>query len=164
MKFWNLKDSIQAGIIASAYTALTIAVAPLSYGPIQFRISEVLDPLPYNKRFGKLPAVIGLTLGCLLANIISPYGIWDMILGTLGTLIGAIFSYLSTFIDNERIGKLIAVLSPVISNTIIVGWLLLNIVYQIPLMESIVGVFIGEIATAGFGGYIFLTALERVNK
>ena len=67
----------QNGLLAAIYAALTLCLAPLSYGPIQVRISECLTLLAfYDKRW-----VPGLTIGCLMANLNSPFGIADMVIG-----------------------------------------------------------------------------------
>ena len=73
-------------IIAAVYGALTILLAPISYGSIQMRISEIMVFLAfYNKKY-----IPGLVLGCFIANIPSPLGLWDICFGTLATLIAVI--------------------------------------------------------------------------
>ena len=80
----------KAAIIAAAYAALTLAVSQFGFGPIQFRISEALIVLaPMTSA-----AIPGLTIGCLLANIISPYGWADLVFGTAATLLAAAFAWL----------------------------------------------------------------------
>jgi len=82
----------EAGIIAALYFALTMAVAPLSYGQLgmmQVRISEALCILPFFT-----PAAIpGLFVGCILANIFSFLGIVDVVFGSLATLAAAVVTY-----------------------------------------------------------------------
>lgn len=82
----------EAGIIAALYFALTMAVAPLSFGQlgmIQIRISEALCILPFFT-----PAAIpGLFIGCALANIFSFLGIVDVIFGSAATLVAALLTY-----------------------------------------------------------------------
>ena len=79
--------------IATIYAVLTLALAPISYGPIQIRLSECLVLLAfYNKKY-----IPGLTIGCLLANINSPLGITDIFIGTTATLISLLLmQYLPT--------------------------------------------------------------------
>ena len=73
-------------IIAAVYAALTILLAPISYGSIQMRISEIMVFLAfYNKKY-----IPGLVLGCLIANIPSPLGLWDICFGTFATLVAVI--------------------------------------------------------------------------
>lgn len=107
---------VSSGLIAAIYAALTYGLAPMSYGPIQFRISEALTILPVFT-----PAAIpGLAIGCLISNISSPYGTIDIIFGTLATLLAAIAVRL---LRNVKIKgfPILAPLMPVIFNAIIIG-------------------------------------------
>lgn len=72
--------TIQA-LIAAIYVVLTVAIAPFSYGAIQFRISESLSQLVVFSKKYWLP----ITLGVAIANLFSPLGIVDVFFGTLGT-------------------------------------------------------------------------------
>ena len=79
----------QGAAIAAVYVALTMIVAPIAFGPVQFRISEALCVLPYF-----LPsAVPGVTIGCFLANLLCGAAPLDVVFGSLATLIGAVGSY-----------------------------------------------------------------------
>ena len=88
----------RAAVIAGAYVALTLALAPLSYSGMQLRLSEALCVLAYFSP----SAVAGLTVGCALANLGSPYGLLDVAVGTAATLIAALFAY---FLPKGRIWK-----------------------------------------------------------
>ena len=85
------KRLTRTAIIAAIYAVVTVAIAPLSYMGVQFRISEILvllavfDPLYIG----------GLTLGCLIANLLGPNGPLDVILGTLATFISVYAIYLT---------------------------------------------------------------------
>lgn len=106
----------QGAIIAALYVVLTyfIAAFNLANGAIQFRISEALCILPIFT-----PAAIpGVTIGCLISNIITGCSIFDIIFGTLATLIGAFGTYFL------RKTKFISTLPPVLSNMIIIPLLL----------------------------------------
>ena len=89
MQKWSTRRLTRAGIIAALYAALTYALAPYAYGPLQIRLGEALTVLP-----ALLPeAVPGLFIGCLVANIGSAAaGIYDVIFGSLLTLLAAICS------------------------------------------------------------------------
>ena len=102
----------QGAIIAALYTVLTVFVAAfnLANGAIQLRISEALCILPIFT-----PAAIpGVTLGCLISNIVTGCSIFDIVFGTLATLIGAFGTYFL------RKTKFISTLPPVLSNMIII--------------------------------------------
>jgi uncharacterized membrane protein len=86
----NSRKIAFSALIAALYFGLTMLLRPISFGPIQFRIAEVFTIMPV---FG-LEGVIGVTIGCLLSNIFSSYGIYDIIFGTSATLIAAILTRL----------------------------------------------------------------------
>lgn len=75
-----------AGVLAGVYAALTLLTTFMAYGPIQFRIAEAL--MVFCCFTGA--AIPGLTVGCLLANILSTVGAWDLLLGTLATLLACL--------------------------------------------------------------------------
>lgn len=105
----------RAGVIAALYVALTYlaGVFNLAYGPVQFRFSEALTVLPFL--FPE--AVPGLFVGCIVSNLISPYGVVDLIVGSLATLLAAIWT--------AKCGKRwFAPMPPVIANALLVGAML----------------------------------------
>ena len=108
----------QAAVIAALYVVLTLFINAfdLASGAIQVRISEALTILPYFTP----AAVPGLFIGCLLSNFMTGAAIWDIIFGSLATLIGAIGTYLL------RKWKWCAPLPPILSNTIIISFPLIN--------------------------------------
>ena len=76
----------RGAIIAALYTALTVLLAPLSYGEVQIRFSEAFTLLPIL-----MPeAVPALLVGCLLANILGGCTIFDIVFGSLATLLAAL--------------------------------------------------------------------------
>jgi len=148
-KMRNSKRIALTSMIAAIYAVMTVALAPVSYELVQIRIAELLTPLPFY--FG-LPAVVGLIVGCFVANAFSPFGVLDMALGTLGTACGAILSWKS-----KKLWQ--ACLAPVITNAFWVGILLQY--YGIPIWFGAPVVAIGE-AIASFGiGYPVMKAIER---
>lgn len=109
---------VKSAVIAAIYAGLTYfaAMLNLAYGGIQFRFSEALTILAVFT-----PAAIpGLTIGCLLGNITSPYGIIDIVCGTLATLIAAILSYKARDVKFKAL-PLLSALFPVITNAVIIG-------------------------------------------
>lgn len=146
----------QAAMIAALYVVLTFIANAfhLANGNIQVRISEALTILPYFT-----PAAIpGLAIGCLLSNYLTGCYLPDIIFGSVATLIGAVFTYAL------RKQKWLAPVPPVISNTIIVPWVL-RLAYgmegAIPYLMLTVG--IGEIISCGVLGMILLLSLEKCN-
>jgi len=80
---------VRVAMIAAIYVVLNIIFATISYGPIQIRIAEALVVLPFIDP----SAIMGLFLGCILANVIGPLGMIDIIGGSLCTLIAAYLTY-----------------------------------------------------------------------
>lgn len=77
---------VTAAIVGALYAVLTIVLAPISYGPVQCRISEVLCILPFF-----MPCTTwGLFFGCAIANIASAAGLPDIIFGSLATLVACL--------------------------------------------------------------------------
>ena len=102
---------VQSAMIAAIYVVLTIVFAPISFGQIQFRIAEALTILP-----AFTPAAIpGLFVGCLIGNILGGAILPDIIVGSMATLLGAIFTYL---LRNRS--KWLAPLPPIIANTVLI--------------------------------------------
>lgn len=146
----KVKFIVQAGIIGAIYAVLTIIFAPISYGQIQVRISEALTILP----FFTPAAVPGLFIGCLVANLYGGLGIIDIVFGSLATLLAAYLAY------TVRKYKFIVPLPAVIINGIVVG-IILNVLYDLPLIASMLWVGLGQ-AIACYGlGLPLLLALEK---
>ncbi len=113
----KLNYIIHSALIAAIYVGLTFLsnIFNLAYGPIQFRISEVLTILPTFT-----PAAIpGLTIGCFIANFAS-FNILDIIFGSFATLFAAILTYLLRNIKFKNIPYL-AFLPPILINAFIIG-------------------------------------------
>lgn len=107
-----------AAVIGASYAALTIMLAPISYGPIQFRIAEALCILPFFFPF----SVWGLFVGCILANLISAYGPIDVVFGSLATLFAGLCTMqIGKMNAAPLFSKILACLPPVIFNGVIVG-------------------------------------------
>ena len=149
----------RGALIASLYVGLTYVstVFGLSSGAIQFRISEALCILPIF-----MPeAIPGLFIGCLVSNIVSGCVIWDIIFGSLATLIGAVGAHL---LRNLPIKFMWAATIPnLLSNMVIVPFVLMY-AYGVPggffLLSLSVG--IGEIVCGVIGGSILYYSLKNI--
>ncbi len=109
---------VEAAIISAIYVCLTYlsSFLGIAYGNIQFRFSEAMTILPVLT-----PAAIpGLTIGCFLSNLSSPYGIVDIICGTAATLLAAILSYCTRKIRIKDL-PILSSFFPVIANSTIIG-------------------------------------------
>ena len=91
---------VMNAMIGAAYAVLTILISPIAYGAVQMRLTEIIVLLAcYNKKF-----IPGLTIGCLLANLASPMGLYDICFGTAATLIACLGMY---YVKNVFAGALI---------------------------------------------------------
>ena len=112
----NTAKLCKTGLIATVYCVLTIAVAPLSFGAVQFRFAEALTVLPlfYPE------SIVGLTLGCLIANIFGN-GVLDIVLGTLGTLISSLLTYfVGKKLKKFPVKVIVGELFPIVINAVLV--------------------------------------------
>ena len=139
--------------IAAIYVTLTMVFAPISFGPIQFRISEILCVLP----FFTPAAVPGLFLGCFLANLFCGAAVLDVGFGSLATLIGAAGSlYLG------KKSRWLVCLPPILANTVIIPWVLRYAYGSTDLIPfAMVTVGVGEILAIGVLGNMLLFTLDR---
>lgn len=106
-----------AAVVAAIYAALTMLLAPISYGAVQFRIAEVLCILP----FFFPTAVWGLFVGCILANLISAFGVIDVVFGSLATLLAGLCTMFCGRYGRGLPAKILACFAPVAANGLVVG-------------------------------------------
>lgn len=150
----KIKNIAFGAIVAALYVVLTYLASALglaSYA-IQVRFSEALTVLPFFT-----PAAIpGLFVGCLLANILTGCATWDIVFGSLATLLGAIGTYLL------RKTRFAYILPPIIANTLIVPPVLMY-VYALEgtYLYFTLTVCVGEIISCGILGLILKKSLEK---
>lgn len=158
MKKGNTNFLTQAAAIAALYVVLTIFanLLGLANHSIQIRFSEALTILPVFT-----PAAIpGLFVGCLLSNVLTGCIIWDIILGPIATLLGALGTYLL-----RQKHKCIAPIPPIIANTLIIPFVL-SYAYKFEgsLYYFMITVGAGEIISCGILGLILYSGLYKYRK
>lgn len=142
MRF-NTKTISLNALVACIYAVLTLAIAPLAYSEIQFRMSEIIVFLAfYNKKW-----IPGLVLGCLMANFMSPLGWYDWIFGTFSTL-------LVCLVISRLKHRYIAALAGAIITGVVVGFEL-HLAFGIPFILNAFYVMIGELAVLVIGAFAF---------
>ncbi|MDP3447094.1 MAG: QueT transporter family protein [Eubacteriales bacterium] len=153
-KKFTVRDLAQGAIIAAVYALLTIFLAPISSGLIQCRVSEAMSVRPDFT----CSAVPGLFIGCLLANLLMGVPIYDVVLGSLATLIAAFITYKM----RNRVSKYLAPLPSVVVNALVVGALLVY-VYEVgvPFWVAAGYVAIGQAIACFALGLPLMTVLER---
>lgn len=138
---FKLDFIVKTAAVAALYAVLTIAFSFMSYGAVQFRVSELLTLLAFkDKKF-----IPGLVLGCFLSNLLSTVGWMDMVFGTLATLV-------AVYLISKTKSLFIATLWPAIINGLIIG-IMLYYVAAFPLIYAIFGVAFGEFVVVTLAGY-----------
>jgi uncharacterized membrane protein len=163
-----------AAIVGALYVVLTLlsAAVGLSSGAIQVRISEALCVLPVF-----LPwSAVGLWIGCIIANLITSAAVWDIVFGSLATLIGALGALLLGVAARKlnksgrtKLALFVKILVPlptVLANAVIVPFVL---IYAYGIMDMgywllVLTVGVGEIISAWILGVFVLTLLEKNSK
>lgn len=143
---------VRTALIAALYVTLTIAFSAISYGPIQFRISELLILLPlWNHRWTP-----GIVMGTIIANFFSPLGLIDVLFGSFATLLG--------IVSMTRVAKMsspiYSLCCPVLANAYIIA-LELRIVYSLPFWESVIYVGISEAIIVLIGYFVISTMAKN---
>ncbi len=155
MKRAHILTITQGAVIAALYTALTVVFAPISFGAMQVRVSEVLTILPMFTP----AAVPGLFIGCILANVLGGAVIWDTIFGSIATLIGAFGGYLL------RKHRWLVPLPTIAANAIIVPFVLRYAYeFNIPIPLLLLYVAGGETISAYLLGELLITVLQKNSK
>lgn len=155
MKRFSARRLTLAALLAALYAALTLSLPIPQYGPIQIRFAEALTVLPFF-----FPAATpGLFVGCVIANLFSPY-VLDVVFGSAATLLACLWT--------QRVKhRWMAPVPPVVCNAVIVG-------AEIALLQSGVGpafwpafamnaltVGLGELIACGLLGGILLVLVPR---
>ena len=138
----RLRYLTHASLIAAIYAALTIWLAPVSFGQQQIRVAEALAVLP-----AFTPAAIpGLFIGCAISNTVSFLGLPDLIFGSLATLVSAQLTYMVSRLLKDRGMLARSILLPlpaVLINAVVIG-AMLSILTQVPFVLGAAGVLAGQ--------------------
>lgn len=154
MKNRKILFMTQGALIAALYVAFSFIA--YSFGlsgnaVVQMRLSEMLTVLP-----AFMPAAIpGLAIGCLLTNLLTGWAVWDVIFGTLATLLGAIGTFLL------RKNKWLAPLPPILANTMILPPVLATVYGGATIPVFILTVGLGEIVCCGILGEILVFFMKK---
>lgn len=152
------RDITQLAIIATLYVAVTVApgLSAFSYGPVQFRVSEILMLLPFfNHKYSW-----SMIIGCFIANIFSAsLGAYDLLFGTLAT---ALACYLITKVPSKMEWIWAVPVICAVVNGIIVG-AELHLVLKIPFWINAGSVALGEVVVVAIGAAIFYFLMKNRN-
>lgn len=149
----SLRFTLRAAVIAALYAAVTLLLAPISYGPLQFRVAEALTLLPILTP----AAVPGLFVGCLAANLLGGATALDVAFGSLATLMAALLT------RRLKDRPLLAALPPVLVNAAIVG-AVLAYAYNLPFWLTALEVGAGQLGVCYALGLPLFYALRRLPR
>ena len=158
----------QAGVIAALYVVLTLLANALGLAnyAIQVRFSEALTILPFFT-----PAAIpGLFIGCILSNWLTNCIIWDIVFGSIATLLGAMGTYLIAHFMRKStkssvVFEICCTIPPILANTIIVPFILAYAYHfegGVPFF--MLTVCIGEIISCGILGFLLMQILKKYRR
>lgn len=139
----------RGALIAGLYVIITYILSPISFGPLQFRLSESLTVLPilYPE------AVPALFVGVLLSNIFGGLGFVDIIGGSLTTLIAAYFTY-------RYRDSFFAYLSPIIFNGLLISTYL-HVLFDLPYWLTAIEIAASEAVVVFMVGYPLIGYLKN---
>jgi hypothetical protein len=155
----NSKEVALTGLFGALYAIMVVLLSSISFLPIQIRFADLL--LPLSIIFG-VPAIIGISVGTIVSNVIGNLGSVDIIGGTIANLIATTVAWkIGSMKFNGSL--IIAVISEIIIVTLIVGTYISSL-FNIPIIISLIQIGIGSIIAIGICGTITLLAVLRSNE
>lgn len=153
-------STVKIAVIAGLYSGLVILLAPVSFYMFQIRVADALLILPFLDFFG-LPSVIGLTVGCAFANIFSPFGVVDIVFGSLANLCAALIARLIGMKSKKLLALITASVLESLAVSIIVGYFVLHLVGGLDFIVAFVGVLVGSAISICILGVALVLFLVR---
>ena len=133
------------GLVATIYIVMSLAIQPLSFGLLQFRLGEMLLVLPFiNKKYS-----FSLIIGCLIVNLFSPMGLIDVLFGTTSTVL------MCLAIINIKNNWLIPIIAGLLTGSMIGLELYYVLEIPMPLIYIMLMVGAGEVVTVALGVVVF---------
>lgn len=153
-----VSDTTKVAIVTALYVTVTLFLAVISFGAIQIRLSEMFNYLAlYNKRY-----ILAVTLGVAIANIFSPLGIIDVLVGSISTLLVLIFNhYVTRNLKSMRNKMIVTAIVFAFSMFTVAGQL--TILYGTPFWFSWLTIGIGELLSMAVGGIIISLVSKQVD-
>lgn len=153
----NIRRVTVAAMIAAVYFVLTMIFYVTSFQPLQSRLSEALTVLPYFTPV----AIPGIFVGCIISNILGGNGIWDVVIGSLASLLAAYLTYKISYNKPKR--KLLAPLPAVLVNAVVIGTML-SVLSDLPLFATMLSVGLGQVLACYVLGFPLMLLIERTKK
>ncbi|MBP2100243.1 QueT transporter family protein [Enterococcus rivorum] len=146
---WSVSSLAKMALISALYIVVTLFLAPLSFGLLQLRLSEMFNYLAiYNKRY-----ILAISIGVALSNVASPLGIVDIVTGSLSTFIILSISYILTKKRTSEKKKL-AITATLCSLSMFTIAAQMTLFYQLPFFYSWLIIGVGELLSMTLGAFI----------
>ncbi|KAF1297876.1 hypothetical protein BAU15_08200 [Enterococcus sp. JM4C] len=155
---WTVSETARMALITGLYVVITVFLSVISFGAIQIRLSEMFNYLSlYNKRY-----IIAVTLGVAIANMASPLGIIDVVVGSVSTFIVLVVNYYVTRnLKNMKHKMIVTAILFAFSMFTVAGQL--TILYDAPFFLNWVVIGAGELASMTVGGIIIHWASKKID-
>lgn len=160
----EIMEMTKIAVISALYVAISLAIAPFGYGAIQFRLSEMFNHLIlFNKRY-----VASMIIGCVIVNMFSPLGIYDMVFGVAGTLISSFGIYWFSRYVNRKHSNMKMLYRYIISSVICAFSMIpvafeLMLVTHVPFWATLGTTALGELVSCLIGAVVIQAISKRVD-
>ncbi|MGO2891418.1 QueT transporter family protein [Enterococcus devriesei] len=155
---WTTTDTAKMAVVTGLYVAVTLVLSVVSFGAIQFRLAEMFNYLPlFNRRY-----TISVTLGVAIANLASPLGIVDVLLGSFSTwIVLLVCRRVTQNIPSLKLKMIVTALVFAFSMFTVAGQL--SFFYQAPFFFNWLVIGLGELLSMSLGGAMIYLLSQRVN-
>lgn len=155
---WTTTDTAKMAVVTGLYVAVTLVLSVVSFGAIQFRLAEMFNYLPlFNRRY-----TISVTLGVAIANLASPLGIVDVLLGSFSTwIVLLVCRRVTRSIPSLKLKMIVTALVFAFSMFTVAGQL--SFFYQAPFFFNWLVIGLGELLSMSLGGAMIYLISQRVN-
>ncbi|MFC0275185.1 QueT transporter family protein [Enterococcus devriesei] len=155
---WTTTDTAKMAVVTGLYVAVTLVLSVVSFGAIQFRLAEMFNYLPlFNRRY-----TISVTLGVAIANLASPLGIVDVLLGSFSTwIVLLVCRRVTQNIPSPKLKMIVTALVFAFSMFTVAGQL--SFFYQAPFFFNWLVIGLGELLSMSLGGALIYLISQRVN-
>lgn len=151
---------VRTAIVSAIYIGLTYVLFSFAYGIIQLRLSEALCLMPLLYA----DSVLGLFIGCLLANIASPFGIYDIIFGSLITLVSGAITFACRKVKNKVLKIFLGGLPPVLLNAFFLPLIWYFVAGDVGYWTNFVSILISQTIGVYVLGIPLFLALDRLKN
>ncbi|WP_424684779.1 QueT transporter family protein [Enterococcus sp.] len=155
---WTTREVTKMALVAALYVAVTFVLQPVGYGNIQFRVAEMFNFLALaNKRY-----VWAVTIGCGIANLASPNGLLDVVVGSSCTFFVLLLCRWATR-NMKSLRLKLAVTAFIFALSMFTVAAQLTLLYQAPFFFNWLTIGIGELLSMTIGGILIYLLAQKIN-